>query len=185
MLEGDAAPTKSTLEMIRRNVELESRLIDDLLDVARIGRGTLRLAPEILDAHDSIRRAVAICREETDAAGLAIDLDLAAASHHVRADPVRLLQIAWNLIRNAAKFTPAGGKLTIRTSNLPGVAGGTATSVSLPSNSGTPVSGSSRHCWGPFSSRSSRGPPSCAAVMVGSAWASRSVGRSPRPTAVS
>jgi signal transduction histidine kinase/ActR/RegA family two-component response regulator len=124
MLEGEAAPNRSTLEMVRRNVELEARLIDDLLDVARIGRGVLRLDPEIVDAHESIQRAVAICREETDAAGLAIDLDLAADSHHVRVDPTRLLQVGWNLIRNAAKFTPAGGRLTIRSSNRPERAGG-------------------------------------------------------------
>jgi signal transduction histidine kinase/ActR/RegA family two-component response regulator len=123
MLKGDAAPARSTLEMIQRNVELEARLIDDLLDVARIGRGTFRLALETLDAHDSIHRAVAICQEEADAAGLAIELDLAADSHHVQADPARLLQVSWNLIRNAAKFTPAGGRLTIRTSNRPGRVG--------------------------------------------------------------
>lgn len=119
MLESDAAPSRSTLEMIQRNVRLESRLIDDLLDVASIGRGALRLSPEIIDVHDSIRWALAICQEDADAAGLTIELDLAAASHHVEADPTRLLQISWNLIQNAAKFTPRGGCLTIHTSNTP------------------------------------------------------------------
>ncbi|MEW4567019.1 ATP-binding protein [Tautonia sp. JC769] len=119
MLEGDEVPTRSTLEMIRRNVELEVRLIDDLLDVVRIGRGELDLKMQVVDVHDVLGRAVEICREEVKAAGIAVELDLGAASHHVRADPTRLLQVAWNLICNATKFTPPGGTLTIRTSDGP------------------------------------------------------------------
>ncbi len=126
IVEGEGVVSPSTLEMIRRNVELEARLIDDLLDVARIGRGDLRLELEILDAHESIRRAVAICQEQTRMAGLTVELDLGAAAHHVRADPARLLQVSWNLIGNAARCATAGGTLTIRTSNPPTSAGGLA-----------------------------------------------------------
>jgi PAS domain S-box-containing protein len=107
-----------TLEMIRRNIELEARLIDDLLDLSRIVRGRLRLELEVVDIHKLIRRAMEICRDETLVAGLHVLTDLKAQHHHVRADHARIMQVVWNLIRNAAKFTPSGGRLTIRTINL-------------------------------------------------------------------
>jgi PAS domain S-box-containing protein len=107
------------LEMIRRNIELEARLIDDLLDLSLIGRGRLRLDREIVDVHEVIRSAVEICRDEASNAGLDVVTELKAHHHHVVADPARLLQVAWNLIRNAAKFTRPHGRLTIRTTNPP------------------------------------------------------------------
>ena len=106
-----------TLEMIRRNIELEARLIDDLLDLSRIARGRLRLELEIVDIHKLIRRAMEICRDETLIAGLHVLTELKAPYHHVMADHARIMQVVWNLIRNAAKFTPSGGTLTIRTIN--------------------------------------------------------------------
>jgi PAS domain S-box-containing protein len=129
LLEDDVAPEiRPTLEMICRNIELEARLIDDLLDVSLLVRGDLRLELETVDAHQAIHRAVEICQPEVAAADLKIALGLAATESHVRADRARLLQILWNLIRNAAKFTPAGGALTIRTRNTdepaPGASGG-------------------------------------------------------------
>jgi len=112
-----------TLEMIRRNIELEARLIDDLLDLSRIARGRLRLDLEDVDIHQAIRRAMEICRDETLVAGLHVLTELKAPHHHVKADHARLMQVVWNLIRNAAKFTPSGGRLTIRTVNPPRVDG--------------------------------------------------------------
>ena len=111
---------RSVLEMVQRNVELESRLIDDLLDVSRIARGRLVLDLETVDVHRAIRDCVEICRDVTLVAGLEVVLDLAARDHHVTGDHARLMQVVWNLVRNAARFTPAGGTLTIRTSNTPG-----------------------------------------------------------------
>ena len=93
------------LEMIRRNIELESRLIDDLLDVSRIVRGRLRLDLEIVDIHQVIGRAVEICREETQIARMDVLTELRASHHHVNADYARVMQVVWNLIKNAAKFT--------------------------------------------------------------------------------
>jgi PAS domain S-box-containing protein len=110
---------RPTLEMIRRNIELEARLIDDLLDLSRFTRGRMRLEIEVIDIHDTIKRAIEICRDETFLAGLRVVTELTAAHHHVNADDARLLQIFWNLIRNAVKFTPANGKLTIRSMNVP------------------------------------------------------------------
>jgi signal transduction histidine kinase/ActR/RegA family two-component response regulator len=105
------------MEMIRRNVALEARLIDDLLDVSRIERGQLRLNLEVVDVHEAIRKAVEICRDEVIGVGLELVLDLAATRHHVTGDPARMMQIVWNLVQNAVKFTPEGGTLTIRTAN--------------------------------------------------------------------
>ncbi|HEX8199939.1 MAG TPA: hybrid sensor histidine kinase/response regulator, partial [Isosphaeraceae bacterium] len=115
LLDDRAAPElRGDLEMIRRNVELEARLIDDLLDVSRIERGTLRLELETVDVHGAIRQAVEVCRPEIDAADLEVTLDLSARTHHARADRTRLMQVVWNLVRNAARYTPSGGRLAIR-----------------------------------------------------------------------
>jgi CheY-like chemotaxis protein len=111
--------------MIRRNVALEARLIDDLLDISRIERGRLQLDLETVDLHEAIRGSVEICRDEVLASGLKIVLDLASPRHHVVGDHARLMQIVWNLIHNAVKFTPSGGILTIRTANPHGDSSGT------------------------------------------------------------
>ena len=103
--------------MIRRNVELEARLIDDLLDLTRISKGKVQLSLEIVDAHGLLRNALEICQSEIDQKQLALELDLAADRVRLEADPARLQQIFWNLIKNAVKFTPQGGQLTIRTTN--------------------------------------------------------------------
>ncbi len=110
---------RSVLEMVQRNIELESRLIDDLLDVSRIARGRLVLDLKTVDVHLAIRECVEICRDETAAAGLSVVLDLAACDHHVRGDRARLMQVVWNLVRNAAHFTPEGGTLSIKTKSAP------------------------------------------------------------------
>jgi PAS domain S-box-containing protein len=114
---------RSVLEMVQRNVKLESRLIDDLLDVSRIARGRLGLELEVVDAHQVIRRALEICRDELLVAGLFVETDLQARHYHVMADHARLMQVAWNLVHNAVKFTPADGRLAIRTTNCPGPPG--------------------------------------------------------------
>jgi signal transduction histidine kinase len=103
------------IQMIRRNVELEARLIDDLLDLTRITRGKFQLNLTTTDVHEVLRRAVEIC-----CAGRAGDLvlKLAAPQHHINGDPARLQQVFWNLVNNAAKFTPVGRSITIRSMNV-------------------------------------------------------------------
>jgi signal transduction histidine kinase len=103
------------VQMIRRNVELEARLIDDLLDLTRITRGKFQLSLATTDVHEVLSRAVEIC-----CAGRARDLvlNLAAPRHHVNGDPARLQQVFWNLVNNAAKFTPVGSAITIRSKNV-------------------------------------------------------------------
>jgi len=117
MLDDPSTPEsmRPVLEMTRRNVDLEARLIDDLLDLSRIGQGKLRLAREVVDAHLLIGHALEICREGIEEADLSITVELTALRHHVEADPARLQQVVWNLIKNAAKFTPGGGSIAIRT----------------------------------------------------------------------
>src|SRR5205809_18868 len=108
---------RESLQMIRRNVELEARLIDDLLDLTRISRGKVQLNFEVVDAHALLRNALEICQVEIEQKHLALRLDLGAQKVHLRADPARLQQIFWNLIKNAVKFTPSEGQICISTSN--------------------------------------------------------------------
>ncbi len=115
----DAVPEniRELLQMIHRNVELEARLIDDLLDLTRISKGKVQLNLEVLDAHTLLRNAIEICQAEIDQKHLALRLDLAAQKVHLEADPARLQQIFWNLIKNAVKFTPQRGQICVSTSN--------------------------------------------------------------------
>lgn len=117
--EGDT-PTQArrALEVIRRNVELEARLIDDLLDITRIRSGKLQLNLQPVDVHRVIELAVEITRQEIAEKGLRLELRLEAARHHALADPARLQQVFWNLIKNSVKFTPAGRQITIRTEDV-------------------------------------------------------------------
>lgn len=111
---------RASLQMIRRNVELEARLIDDLLDLTRISKGKVQLNLEEVDAHSLLRNALEICQADIDKKQLALQIDFAAEKVALEADPARLQQIFWNLIKNAVKFTPEGGRLQIRTQNLDG-----------------------------------------------------------------
>ncbi len=124
MLERTPEPEElhQNLEMIRQNVNLQARLIDDLLDVSWIVRGKMPLHWEVADAHALIRQAVTTCRSEVFGKGLRLDMDLGAQGHHVNADPARFQQVIWNLVKNAVKYTPGGGAILIRTSNEDGEA---------------------------------------------------------------
>ncbi|HEU5115770.1 MAG TPA: ATP-binding protein, partial [Isosphaeraceae bacterium] len=102
-----------TLEMVRRNIELEAHLIDDLLDISQIVRGGMRLDRELLDAHEVLHQSLEVCRSETERAALQIELDLSPSRSWVRVDRARLLQLFWNLIHNAVKFSLDGGRLAI------------------------------------------------------------------------
>jgi signal transduction histidine kinase len=105
------------LQMVCRNVELEARLIDDLLDLTRITRGKLKLHLRKSDAHEFLGHAMEIVRDEISSRQLKLSVDLQAADHIVLADAARLQQVFWNLLRNASKFTPERGAITVRTCN--------------------------------------------------------------------
>jgi len=120
LLESDEttpASIRTALQMIHRNVALEARLIDDLLDLTRVSKGKLQLNLETIDAHALIRSALEICQQEIDEKQHRVTVDAGAAHPFLRADSARLQQIFWNLIKNAVKFTPRGGALTITTRN--------------------------------------------------------------------
>lgn len=108
---------RDDLTLVNRNVELEARLIDDLLDLTRIIRGKIEMRMEPVDAHDILRRALGICQPDILAKDLHVTIRLTAGSHHVKADPTRLQQIFWNLIKNAVKFTPANGCIQVASAN--------------------------------------------------------------------
>ena len=107
----------SALAMIRRNVELEARLIDDLLDLTSIVKGKLHLRREPLDAHRCIHDALDLCRTGIKAKRIAVATELDAPGHFVSADPTRLQQVFWNIIKNAIKFSNEGGSIVISSRN--------------------------------------------------------------------
>ena len=104
------------LEIVRRNAELEARLIDDLLDLTRIARGKLPIEQQPVDLQEALDHVLEICREEATAKGLHFAREGDDHPTIVLGDPARLRQIFWNLLRNAVKFTPFGGRIRLRTS---------------------------------------------------------------------
>src|SRR3989475_3755874 len=109
--------TKASLAMIRRNVELETQLIDSLLDFTRITKDKLQLRFAPVDAHLAISNVVEICRAEAASKQLDVHLNLRASTYNVAADAAKFQQIIWNLLKNAIKFTPENGEILISSSN--------------------------------------------------------------------
>lgn len=107
--------TRSQIEIVRRNAELEARLIDDLLDLTRISRGKLRVASEPVRLVEALESVIEICQREAASKGVLIERDGAFADVFVRADPSRLRQVLWNVVKNAVEFTPPGGRVLLRT----------------------------------------------------------------------
>ena len=105
------------IEIIKRNVQLQARLIDDLLDLTRIARGKLHLELEDCDAHKNIKNALETAHSAIAAKQLKVTIDLEAKEYHILADCIRLQQVFWNLINNAVKFTAQSGEISIRTFN--------------------------------------------------------------------
>jgi signal transduction histidine kinase len=103
--------------IIRKNVELEARLIDDLLDLTRITRGKLTLDLRPREIHAVLRDAIATVAAEMTEKRIQFTTQLTAADHWVTADNVRLQQVFWNVLKNAVKFTPEGGVITVSTCN--------------------------------------------------------------------
>jgi signal transduction histidine kinase/CheY-like chemotaxis protein len=114
----DVPPSLRTIcEMIRRNVQIEARLIDDLLDVTRITQGKMRLDRQPIDVHEVVREVVDVLGAEIAAKHLTLGVFLEAERHTAAADALRLKQVFWNLLRNAVKFTPEGGRIELRSWN--------------------------------------------------------------------
>jgi CheY-like chemotaxis protein len=109
------AVAREDMAMIRRNVELETKLIDDLLDLSRITSGKLRLRLQPVDLNDAVRQVCGICKSQVQEKGIRLTCDLEAPVGIVSADPARLQQVLWNVVKNAAKFTPQGGEIHVST----------------------------------------------------------------------
>src|SRR5438045_5635779 len=105
------------VQLIKRNVKLQARLIDDLLDLTRITRGKLRLDVEICDTHAVIRNAIEIAGSAIASKKLKVSTKFKAKEYHISADCIRLQQVFWNLINNSVKFTAPGGEIAIHTFN--------------------------------------------------------------------
>jgi PAS domain S-box-containing protein len=106
---------RDLLPMIRRNVALEARLIDDLLDLTAIAAGKVTLKVARVDMHQLANAVAEMLKPQFESGELTLVMELGAASPHVEADAARMQQVLWNLVRNAVKFTPKGGTVKIRT----------------------------------------------------------------------
>jgi signal transduction histidine kinase/anti-sigma regulatory factor (Ser/Thr protein kinase) len=107
---------RSDLLVISRNLQLEARLIDDLLDLTRINKGKILLVRQIVDVHDLIRSVRQLCQVAIETQQVCFELQLDAPRYHVLGDAGRLQQVFWNLLSNAIKFTPACGTIVLGTS---------------------------------------------------------------------
>ena len=111
---------RSAVAIIRRNLQAMVRLISELLDLTHLAKGALRLKLERIDAHQVIRLALKNLESWQKLTKVGIYLQLEAQCHHIRADAGKLEQILSNLIGNALKFTPIGGRILIVTRNEDG-----------------------------------------------------------------
>jgi PAS domain S-box-containing protein len=109
------ATVRTDFDLILKNVHLEARLIDDLLDLTRITRNKLHLEQRPCIVHTILEDAIANVEAELVEKKLSLEVDFGASSSRVKGDSVRLQQVFWNILKNAVKFTPEGGRITVRT----------------------------------------------------------------------
>jgi two-component system CheB/CheR fusion protein len=109
--------TGATLAMMRRNLDVQARLISELGDFTTLGQHKVRLQPEPIDAHEAIGFVLQLCASEIAAAQIEVLLHRHAGQSIVVADSVRLQQVMWNLVKNAVKFSTPGSSISIATSN--------------------------------------------------------------------
>lgn len=106
---------REEVAMMRRNIDLEVRLIDDLLDVSRVISGKMSLQLQPVRVHELLHAVLDIVHAEVADKNLELRCHADAADDCVQADPARLQQVLWNLLKNSVKFTPAGGRIELRT----------------------------------------------------------------------
>ncbi len=109
----DPQTTSWAIEVLDRQTNALRRMVDDLLDVSRITRGRIQLQTEVTDLRSGVERAVETMQHQIDEQGQTLSLQLPDQPVFVDADPVRLQQVFGNLLHNAAKFTPRGGRITL------------------------------------------------------------------------
>ena len=108
---------REALETIRRNVQIESNLIDDLLDLTRITSGKIEIDAEPIDLHEAITAAVQSCESDVRGKAQRLTVELNALRYKTDGDFTRIRQVVCNLLQNASKFTREGGEITIRSHN--------------------------------------------------------------------
>ena len=108
---------RSSFELIVKNIEVEARLIDDLLDITRVSSGKLALHKHVVDVREIFMDTLASVQPDQFRKQLSLNLDWRAEKNKVNGDHVRLRQIFWNLLKNAVKFTPPGGSVSVKASN--------------------------------------------------------------------
>jgi signal transduction histidine kinase len=113
----DEKSVAQALDAIERNAWLQSKLIDDLLDTSRIATGKLHFEPKPTDLNTTVSAVIETVRASAASRNIELSITLSPATLVVMGEPVRLQQIAWNLISNAIKFTEPGGKVTVTTTN--------------------------------------------------------------------
>ena len=101
------------LAIIERNAQLEAQIIADLLDISRIVSGKIHLSPELVRVDGVVEAALDVVRPSAEAKGVTLEVTCADVEVRVEADPGRLQQMVWNLVSNAVKFTPAGGRVEV------------------------------------------------------------------------
>jgi PAS domain S-box-containing protein len=110
---GDEALNRAVCS-IERSANAQSRLLEDVFDVARAVAGKLTVEVRPIDLHRVIKEAVDVVQPEADARGVALETSLEPGSAELAGDPDRLLQVVWNLLANGIKFTPRAGCVTVR-----------------------------------------------------------------------
>jgi two-component system CheB/CheR fusion protein len=113
-------PVRDALGMIKRNVQLEAQLVNDLLDVSRIVHGKLELEQLPVDMHQIIESAVAVTQPERERKNQRLSVALEAERSQLTGDATRLQQVVWNLLGNASKFSPEGGQIRVLSRNEAG-----------------------------------------------------------------
>jgi signal transduction histidine kinase/integral membrane sensor domain MASE1 len=109
----DDGHRRRALEVIERNAKLQAQLVADILDVSGIITGGLKLNPAPMDPVTVIAAALDALRPAADAKGLLLTTDLSAEPILINGDAQRLQQVVWNLVANAIKFTPTGGRVDV------------------------------------------------------------------------
>jgi signal transduction histidine kinase len=115
----DPATLARALEIINRNAESQARLIEDMLDTARIMSGKLRLEPRLVDLGRVALAAVDVVAPTAAAKGVQLHTEIGDDPVTMKGDPDRLQQVVWNLLSNAIKFTEAGGRVTVAVRSTP------------------------------------------------------------------
>ncbi|MDZ4287490.1 MAG: ATP-binding protein, partial [Prosthecobacter sp.] len=113
------ASVRADFEMIAKNVALEARLIDDLLDLTRITNGKMPMDLRPVELHEVLQDALNIVQEKIKQKRLTLNLELKVGNPKIMADAVRLQQVLWNVLQNAVKFAPIDGRIQVETDVVP------------------------------------------------------------------